>query len=452
MSKILVVAWREFKHTALTKAFIIGTLVVPLLIWGGMILVPLFVAPGVSSLEGTVAILDPTGRLEPALRVELQARGAVPRTLDVNELGDLDPDELKDRLTDATDARGPFSSTVHMELTTAGFDDPNAAESLREDVRSGRFVALAVVDESYLTDPEGTRGRGPRFRLFVPDDANPDHVTAIRRALGQAVVRARADHAGLDVEEVRALLRPPVFNTRRLTDVGEAAAGIELQKILPIAFMILLWVAAFGSGNYLLTTTIEEKSNKVMEVLLSAISPMQLMTGKIIGQAIVGLVTVSVYATLGFALLWYFAMADLISPVQVLYLVLFFFMAYFMVASIMAGIGSVVSDLQEAHALLTPAILILMIPMVLFMPVSQNPNGALATVTTFIPPLTPFVMIIRVTASETPPVWQTIAAILVGTIGVVVMVWMCARIFRIGVLMQGKPPSPLELLRWLRYS
>jgi ABC-2 type transport system permease protein len=127
-------------------------------------------------------------------------------------------------------------------------------------------------------------------------------------------------------------------------------------------------------------------------------------------------------------------------------------MAYFMVAAIMAAIGSAVSDLQEAHALITPAMLVLFLPMVLFMPVSQSPNGVLAVVTSYIPVLTPFVMIIRVTSAEAIPMWQVISATAFGFFGVLLMVWMAARIFRVGVLMTGKPPSPMELIKWLRYS
>jgi ABC-2 type transport system permease protein len=118
----------------------------------------------------------------------------------------------------------------------------------------------------------------------------------------------------------------------------------------------------------------------------------------------------------------------------------------------MAAIGSAVSDLQEAHALVTPAMLVLFVPMILFVPVSQSPNGVLAVVTSYIPLLTPFVMILRVTAAEPIPLWQIISATAVGFIGVFLMVWMAARIFRVGVLMTGKPPSPMELIKWMRYT
>ena len=107
---------------------------------------------------------------------------------------------------------------------------------------------------------------------------------------------------------------------------------------------------------------------------------------------------------------------------------------------------------QRSISLITPAMLLLMIPLLLWSPIINDPNGLLATVTSFIPPLIPFVMILRVTAATEPvPIWQIIATIVAGYCWMLVMIWMCAKIFRVGVLMTGKPPTPIELLRWVRY-
>ena len=95
--------------------------------------------------------------------------------------------------------------------------------------------------------------------------------------------------------------------------------------------------------------------------------------------------------------------------------------------------------------------LVMVVPLILWLPISEDPNGVLATVASFVPPLTPFVMILRTTGSAEPvAIWQIVATILWGTATTVGFVWLAARIFRVGVLMQGKPPTPLELLRWIR--
>ena len=122
-----------------------------------------------------------------------------------------------------------------------------------------------------------------------------------------------------------------------------------------------------------------------------------------------------------------------------------------MIATIMAAVGSAVTELRDAQSLMGPIMLILIIPMALWPVLAEHPNGMIATITSFTPPLLPFVMILRVTASTEPvALWQIVLSIVVGFASVIAMVWMCARIFRIGVLMQGKPPNVLQLVRWIR--
>lgn len=450
MSKVLAVAWREFKYTALTKAFIIGTIIFPLVIWAGMAVVPLLFKPTPTVIEGTLAIVDPTGDVVTAAMTILNAENTAPdplaESIKAAQSGAIDAQAMIALANDDVPGN-PFSSRVQFNLNIESHADTAQLDSLHARIRSGDLLG-AVVLEPNVIDEMAKDG----VTLYVATQANPDHVEAIRRAIGKAIVIARTTRAGLDIDAIEAMTKTPILTTRRLTEAGEAAAGIELQKLLPIAFMFLLWVSAFASGNYLLTSTIEEKSNKVMEVLLSAVSPLQLMTGKILGQAVVGIMTIAVYGMLGIAALSFFAMADLIQIQQIIYLALYYFMAYFMVAAMMAAVGSAVSDLQEAHAIITPAMMVLFLPMILFVPVSQSPNGMLAVITSFIPLLTPFVMIIRVTAAEPVPLWQIVLSMVVGFGGVAAMIWMAGRIFRIGVLMYGKPPSLLELLKWMRYS
>jgi ABC-2 type transport system permease protein len=252
--------------------------------------------------------------------------------------------------------------------------------------------------------------------------------------------------------EIRALLQPPEAIATRLSDDGGEIEDNEIaRKIIPMAFMMLIWIATFTSGQYLLTTTIEEKSNKVMEVLLSAVSPMQLLAGKIVGQAGVSAVILCMYGSAVMAGLIAFTLGDLIPTMHVVLFCIFFAIAYFMIAAIMAAVGSAVNELRDAQSLMGPIMLLLFIPLALWPLLSEHPNGLVATITSFTPPLLPFIMILRVTTSTEPvATWQIIVSIMVGVLSVLLMIWICARIFRIGVLMQGKPPSILQLVKWVR--
>ena len=147
-----------------------------------------------------------------------------------------------------------------------------------------------------------------------------------------------------------------------------------------------------------------------------------------------------------------FALMYVLDPLDLVFLALYFFMAYFMIASVMAAVGSAVSDIREANTLLTPVMMVLTVPLMLWWPIVHSPNGAFSTVVSFIPPAIPFAMILRLAADEPVPWWQTAATLVWGYVCVLAMVWMAAKIFRVGVLMYGKPPTPIQLLKWLRYS
>jgi ABC-2 type transport system permease protein len=223
--------------------------------------------------------------------------------------------------------------------------------------------------------------------------------------------------------------------------------------LVPFGFMMLLWIATFTAGNFLLTSTIEEKSNKVIEVVLSAVGPLQLLWGKILGLALVSLVILITYGGLAIAGIAALALTDLLSISVLLWAVVFFLIAYFTVAALMAAIGSAVNELSEAQTFMAPVMVILITPMLLWMPIGENPNGTLAVVTSMLPPILPFAMVMRIGAATDPvPIWQLLLSTLIGILSVIALVWAASRIFRVGILMQGKPPSPLELIRWIRQA
>ena len=237
-----------------------------------------------------------------------------------------------------------------------------------------------------------------------------------------------------------------------VTAMGEQETNELLNVLLPAVFMGLLLVSVITSGQYLLTSTVEEKSTRVVEVLLSAVSARELMTGKIIGQMGVGLVVLGLYAGLGILGLISFAAIGLLDPMLIVYLLIFFVLAYFSIAAMMAAIGAAVNEMREAQSLMTPVMLVIMVPWILWMPISRDPNSLLAVVLSYVPPLSNFVMLLRLTSSSPPPAWQAWLAIVVGLAGVYVLLWAAAKVFRVGLLMFGKPPSMRTLVRWARMS
>ncbi len=447
--KVLAVAWREFKHTALTKAFIIGTLVFPVFIWGLMAVSQLFISREPPPLTGTIAILDPGGLVaaEATRQFEELKNRAAPSVSSTVEA--VSKATQGDAAAVAKLAEGLTEDTGRVAITVIHETDPAKADELRTKVGSNEVLAFAAIDPKLLTIDPGD----VKLELLVQTTTSPKHTSLYSRILREATVKSRVASVGEDYAKLMTMLKSPEFNTQRVTrDGGTAKERADARMLVPIAFMMLVWIATFSSGNYLLTTTIEEKSNKVMEVLLSAVSPMQLLAGKILGQALVSAVIIVIYGALAFWGLLFLSMADLIQPILIVYLVVFFVMAYFMIATIMVAVGSAVSDLREAQALVGPAMVVLIIPLALLVPIVDSPNGMLATITSFIPPAIPFIMILRLGGTEPIALWQVLLSIVIGFGSTFAMLWAATRIFRVGVLMQGKPPTMLELLKWVRYQ
>lgn len=446
MNKIWAIAWREFRHTVLTKAFLFGVIVAPIFFLAIVIGISLFLKPEAKPLVGKVAVVSPGDVLITPLEDSL----IPPPPAKIPGLEDLTNEETVGRVLEQATTSQPdtvMPQTVEVELIPTS---PEQVDEIKAGIRDGSWTALIMTDEAAI-DAKSSPGDN-RIRIFVAPDSPPSHTELLEQASREALTTARVAGEGLDPALVARLTAQPRTSTVRLVEGGDEKTEIgELRRFLPIGFMLLIWLTTFVSGNYLLTSTIEEKSNRVMEVLLSAVSPMQLMAGKIFGYAMVTVVMVAMFSLFIISLLVLATSMDLISPLQIILSSIYLVMAYLMVAAMMAGVGSAVSDMRDAQTLLGPVSIAVMIPLFLSPVISEAPNGLVAIVTSYIPPLTPFVMVMRLVATEPISAVEIVLSLLWGFFCSLVMIWLAARIFRVGVLMQGKPPNPMELLRWARY-
>lgn len=478
MLKTFFVAWREFVSTVWTKGFILGILMTPvilLIVAGGIALLKDLKGP---TLKGTIAVIDRAGGVAEGIQSRFSAE-AVEREIEkvkqqVQETAGSAAAAMgvpKSQSALAAGAAGKqieesfAKAELSVEVLDPTTDDAAARQSLADvDIHdknrpadaAPQRVALAVIPDGAVK-PDA-KGDYADFELFYAPKIDFEIQKRIDRKIGEAIVDARlgADEriraSGLTAEQIRGLLREPDSKSVTVTKSGEKASTGVLQMFLPMAFMILLMMSVMTGGQYLLTTTVEEKASRVMEVLLSAVSPMQLMVGKIVGQMCVGLLILVVYSGVGVASLIAFSLTHVISPMLLVYLFIFFFIAFFIIASMMAAAGSAVNEMREAQTLMTPIMVIVMLPWLLWLPISRAPNSLFSTVMSFVPGINPFVMMIRLTGSEPPPAWQIPVSIAVGLLSVLICAWAAAKIFRIGVLMYGKPPNLRTLIKWVRMA
>ena len=454
LGKIATIAWREFRHTALTKSFLFGAVALPLLMGAGLLLFPLLIASQSEPLEGAIAVVDPTGRFAPtfdALVIERQERDGSEEAKDVmKRLG------IEDKTGFISQGLAQAGESPYGEVSATGFtsNDEETIERLKAEARDGDWLAVAVVPARQIESAPTSDEDLPDIELFLPRSTSPGHTNDLEGLVRSATVRTRFIAAGEDFEQVQTMLDRPSIDVRRFGEDGGAdAEESKLRMIVPFGFMMLLWIATFTAGNFLLTSTIEEKSNKVIEVVLSAVGPLQLLWGKILGLALVSLVILVTYGGLAIASLTALALTDLLAWTTLVWAVIFFLIAYFTIASLMAAIGSAVNELSEAQTFMAPVMIIMVLPMLLWAPIAENPDGTLAVVSSMLPPILPFAMVMRIgSATEPIPIWQMLLSTGLGIATVAGLVWAASRIFRVGILMQGKPPSPLELLRWIRQT
>ncbi|MFK7758921.1 MAG: ABC transporter permease [Phycisphaerales bacterium] len=463
-AKIFRVAGREFASTAMTKGFIIGALVVPALMAA---LIPLIAILSASAQppadKGTIYVLDRSGEVFEDLNTRLSPDEVRARWEErAKRAADFGKGLMGQATGDQIDNAMSFIKTPEFNIVqtapTADLDEIKAeirgqlttADELQDPM--SKILALVEIDPDSASKAVDAEGYGS-FQAFFRPKLNEETVGEIESGVRWSIRERRYENAGLDRNQISEIASVQARESKEITEEGERneSSGIA-TFLIPVVSLVLLIIATMTGGQYLLTTTIEEKSNRVVEVLLSACSPMELMTGKIVGQMGVGLSLLVVYNSLGIIALIAFNRLDMISGSTIILFFVFFLLAYFMLASLMAAIGSAVNDMREAQSLMTPVMLIMMIPYFFFMPVVRAPNSTLSTVTSFIPPISPFIMIMRVSSTDPPPSWQIALVILINMIAVVGFLWFAAKVFRVGLLMYGKPPNFRTLIKWIRMA
>ena len=465
MNKTLQIAWREFTATVMTKGFLIGMLVLPLMMGLVVLLIPWIInlqkAPHV---EGTVVIVDDSGLVADGLRDYLTPEAFAQRRIDVRkkvdevmppavrgmtagdaQVGNMIDQQLQQALGEVPQLR--------IESLSTGSDIEAQKERLRAEDDQGRPLAVLHVAADAVWPAAGAAiDELGGYALLTRKGVDDRLIDSLQDGSRRAIVAARMQARDLDAGEIRALSRVTHPAIQRVDASGETAVNEIARQLMPMAFLMLMFISVMTAGQYLMTSTIEEKSSRVVEVLLAAVSPTQLMGGKILGQLAVGSLTLTIYAGLGILALVTLASAGFVDPLMLLWMAIYFLIAFITMAALMAAIGAAVNELREAQALLTPVMLTMVLPMMLWQPISRDPNGTLATVASLIPPVSPFVMILRLSSSVPPPAWQIAASIAIGIAAVFVTVWMAGKIFRVGLLMHGKPPNFATLVRWIRMA
>jgi len=503
MRRALLIAWREYVENARTKGFWLGLLFIPILLFL-TIQVPIWLQTRgtptrhfvvVDASGGFESLLD--AHLEQAYRRQWRERltehlrryglaetavGASNTAVQAMEqlLVESPPALVLERLQPWLRPGSPPVETLKKSFQRVPLPDSlssqtnwtTLAEALRPFVRGDQrwqfndqmveLHAAILIPADVGAQGTSTNPSGSEIQYWSGNLAD----TKLREEL-ETVVRSelrRREYLkrGVDLNAVREVenLRAPIVSLNPKKEAGKESVQRSdvIRQWAPSAFVYLLWLSVFAIAQMLLNNIIEEKSNRIIEVLLSSVTPGELMMGKLMGIAAVGLTMVGSWMFALFGIAAWKAMGaigfgrDVLGILQGSQLVpmflLYFVFGYIIYAAAILALGSVCNTLKESQNYMAVITLVMMVPLMTMTFIPRDPNGTLARVLSWIPIYTPFIMMNRVMAD---PPWVD----LIGT-GVLLVItaagslWMAGKVFRMGILRTGQPPRLMELWRWLK--
>lgn len=322
-------------------------------------------------------------------------------------------------------------------------------------VASGSLFAIIDIGKDPVKDNAG-------FAMISRNLADDDLKDWYEEIATSIVRKRRLEQEKINARTASWLNARTDLMAKTINDKGEetaVGARDRIRQIAPMAFVYILWISIFSISQGLMLSTIEEKSTRISEVLLSSVSPVQLMAGKIMGVAATGLMTISTWVGSAFFAIKYLPRmmgattttdfsVIVTDPVYITSFVVYFLLGYLFYAAVLMSIGSVVNTIQEAQALMMPVMMSMMLPLLSMVPIGRDPNGTFAKVMSWIPPFTPFVMMNR--SAGPPALWEYVGTSILMIGAVWFALWAGTKVFRIGILMTGKPPKPMEILQWIR--
>ena len=288
-----------------------------------------------------------------------------------------------------------------------------------------------------------------KSKYFARSLSNFKVIDELRNTLSHTVILQRMENQGVAVEMAESISKRVKMDTFEVNKEGKLTEGNELMVLLgPFFFVFLLVMAIFINGQLLLRSVIEERTNRMVEILLSTVSARELMIGKILGLGSLGMVQILFYLSIGVI----FGMVKGIEIVrfdELPILFIYFLTGYFFFASIYATLGTLFDNEQDAQQSMIIVSIIAMVPLMGSFYFMANPTALVTKILSFVPPMTPFMMILRISSDAAEP-WEIAATVVLMIVSVWGMMTLAGKIFRTALLMYGKRATLPEIWRWIR--
>jgi ABC-2 type transport system permease protein len=416
LKKIIRILKREFLTKVFTKGFLIATVIGPILMIGIMI-APAYFLTMVSEKSLWIGIVEETG--------DFSAK-----------LSEIFPDTL---------SSGEFRLNF-FQITPQEYQEK--VENYKSEIEAGTYNALLVIPADVYDSITVT--------YLAKTVSDIDLIQQLRNGLSNIINNERLQRAGLNPAEIKNLMRQVDIQTIKIQKGEEQARGFDQEDLTAVIFLLILYMTIILYGSSVMRSVIEEKSSRIIEVLLSSINSFQLMMGKLIGVGAVGLIQYVIWAGMGLIVFLLVSssspqMAEFIkiSPDIFFYFIIFFIVGFFTFSTLYAAIGAMCSDMQDAQTLSAPITLLVILPFIISFMVIRDPTSEAAQILSFLPFFTPLIMFLRILLID-PPVREILFSLLINSLTIILITWVAGRIYRVGILMYGKRPTLPEIIRWIR--
>jgi ABC-2 type transport system permease protein len=412
MKKILTIAWWEYITKVRTKTFLISLILMPALIIAFGFL-PTFLMEKADLKQKRIGVVDLSGWIS---------------------------DKLEDKIKNEFKLPDGKPNYVLIKI--------QAGESLAEIKSIANKKVIAGEFEAYIIIPKEFED-SLNFQYVGQNVGNIRDIERFKSALQEIVIASELGKYGVDKEAISKIIKPVKYNTIKISKKGEEEKTDFLALFFSsYIFIIALMILVLTGGQMLVRSVVEEKSNRVVEVLLSSCNANELMAGKIIGLGMLGLTQMFIWALLGFYFFSGYALISIKFDLMLISLI-YFVLGYLFYSALFVAIGAPVNSEYEAQQIAGYIALGVTLPIAFSFLIMQNPDLFWIKVLSFFPLFTPAFMVARIPV-KMPATWEIIGTIVILALSVIFMIWVAGRIFRIAILSYGEFPNLKELLSWVR--
>lgn len=450
MRKFLAVVNHEYKKIVYKWAFLLGTLVFPV-IGLGFAIVPAIIF----SLKGEptrIVVVDPSNKILPRLKDNLSATRIAAKAEEALKESYGQPNAAQ---------KDQMKQSAAMLASAYVFVDYDAANKTNEQIRTDLNLKAAADEiDAYLLIPSDIEAKDAKFEFLSRKAGDFVANDTLKDALNEAVRSQRLAEAHIDETLLKDLSQNVSFESKAINERGEEKDS-EMLFIASLVIGMMIYITLTIYGQVIMGAVVEEKETRIAEILFSSARPFELLAGKLVGVGLAGLTQLGIWVGSLAAMVVFlsfqadtrevFANLPSITPLMIFYFFVFFIVGYFIYASIFALIGSMVTTVQEGGQFAFPPIMIMLIGFYFCFAVIRDPNSSLSFWVSIAPLFAPLTMPVRILA-ETPPFWQIALSVAINCLTIAGLVWLASRVYRIGMLMYGKRATIPEVLKWIRQA